>query len=86
MAVRIIRRTLHTIVVVLGGFLLVIGGATRFSPEAITPDLAALIRVLAPLLLGLICAAVVFEVGLESAGQADREPSRRAEPGNRQTA
>ena len=69
MGVRIIREALYTLATVLGGIFLIIAGATRFSPDAISPDLAAFINVTGPLLIGVIFGAGVMESALEAFGQ-----------------
>jgi hypothetical protein len=77
MTVQIIRRALYTLAAGLGGVYLIIGGVTRFSPEAITVDLAAFIQVTGPLLIALVCSAGVMEIALESTGRSDTTANHR---------
>ena len=66
MALLMMRKALHTLVAGLGAIYLILGASTRFSPDAITLDMAAFIRVTAPLLIGMICGAGVLEVVREA--------------------
>ena len=66
MALLIIRKALHTLIAALGAMYLILGASTRFSPDAITLDMAAFIRVTAPLLIGMVWSAGILEVVREA--------------------
>ena len=66
MLLRMMRKALHTLVAVLGVIYLVIAASTRFSPDALTLDTAAFIRVTAPLLIGMVWSAGILEVVREA--------------------
>jgi hypothetical protein len=68
MALTMLRKALHTLVAGLGAIYLILGASTRFSPDAMTLDLAAFIRVTAPLLIGMLWSAGILEVVREACG------------------
>jgi hypothetical protein len=68
MTTLIVRRTIQILAAVLGAVFLIIGVATRFSPDAISTDMAAFIRVTGPVLIGLVLGAGLLEVAREARG------------------
>ena len=77
MAVRFVRRALYALVAISGAILLMIGAAAQFSPEGITVDTAAFIRVMAPVVIGLVCTAGGVEIALQSLDQVAITAVRR---------